>query len=1470
MNSLENYILELLHINDYNSNNLIDINCKRDNSILLSSDFGPTYAHILRIIKDRIGLVGNTVLKDSSLTRSEQMIGKDLNLFNWSFSDSLKDKVYLNNFISNVYKNITIKGFNPLFLSIGILRWKIKVNDELRLIESPLFIFPVKLVRSGPVYIEFIDDDIYFNPCLYYKLLKEIPRDVVINLPGPEGKLIDLTSPINLDYITLEYLDTLEEYIRENNNSEETVFEIIKDRVYISTYDHEDICMYYDLRRNMPLLTRHDIIRQMYMQDNSVEIKKNNKGGSIFPYILPYDSTQEDIINNVELGNSMIIKGPPGTGKTLTIANLIAVLLANGKKVLFSSKKISAMTEVYAKLPKEIRDFCLLLEAESEAEASKINPSIIRKELKKHYDLKCEYVRHNNSRDIDIVKEDIVKSMKNLNTYFSFIFDNDLVEENYYDTILNYYKYDEFELVSVLNLDECNTLDKKNFNHISNYIDELKTIYKNLTNDFTHPVSLSPYYKLKATADRDYVYENFHLIRENLIKIYDLFKDYNLPNLSLISLLWFIDSDASNLEKILSIDGIDKDELYNHILDYINNKDVKYTFSGNFTSKELLDFKAKLKNLEPLYSLIFDEIELINKNISTFDNDYLTKENTKSLNDLIDKINLNKDLYNKELSDANRVFKKDLTENEVKEILKSYDTLVQFKDKEPSFFSIFAKKAYNNLKGYSYLKDVSFKEIVNGVISHKKAYDIDLEIEKSKSFIERILRTSVNEEIISTIAILVKANFDIKDLVSLIKENYSFIAMIHEHVDSSNLKDMEEALSFRLKEEEFNSYMGKYLKDKDVKEEEYEAFSKELYGVYSAKITDSNLLASIIKDVNKNKDLLLKCFGNISLYISYLDDSFDYNPYIKNINRITFKECAIFIDEALNRNYLASYDKLLSIINDENIQKYTYLEEALAGFNNNLDYMIKDKFELSNILMKSIYNDLIHYKINTYKGNKNSIVLSLENDIKKFALNQNKLLELNIGMIEDRLMSTLDKDDPRLKGIQSERGNNNLRLLFKEEASMILALKKCFILSPSTASLLFKDKLYNDFDVVIVDEASQMLPELMLPILFRSKQVVIVGDEWQMPPISHFKIKDSNGQDLEILSKEESVLALALKAKCFMIRKLKCHYRSTTESLIKFSQERFYPYMQTFPSPVPRTDELGIFDLYIPDGLCENGENEKEALAVCELVFNHLDKYYEEAKNELSKSLCVVAFGEKQLKVILSLFNSNRKYFDIYKKLEGKYYDTMSKLFFFRTIEKVQGQEADTLILSLTYGKNKLGVINQSFGELNKSYGECIFNVAVTRAKSKIYVVHSITHLEITNPNIDFIKNYLYISESLSKDCKNQFIEGEGNSFIRNIGNYLVSLGIDEDRIVYDFGVTKGSIRIPIVILSKDYKKAILGIWAEKEITGNKYIDINSRYYNILVSRGWSFYNIFAHGWFYNNMGEKEKLKEYLMNHEVL
>ena len=194
------------------------------------------------------------------------------------------------------------------------------------------------------------------------------------------------------------------------------------------------------------------------------------------------------------------------------------------------------------------------------------------------------------------------------------------------------------------------------------------------------------------------------------------------------------------------------------------------------------------------------------------------------------------------------------------------------------------------------------------------------------------------------------------------------------------------------------------------------------------------------------------------------------------------------------------------------------------------------------------------------------------------------------------------------------------------------------------------------------------------------------------------------------------------------------------------------------------------------------------------------------------------------------------------------------------------------MIISLTYGKDKEGNVREAYGDLGRgSFGECIFNVAVTRARSSVTMIHSVHHHDITNK---FIKSYLEIVEKFDKDGRMQFIsEGDTSrlGFVRSVANFIINdLGISEERVVINCGATEGSVRLPIAILSPDMSRADLAIYCERSSTGVTFVDDNIRYYNILKSRGWNLKRVFLHDWVNNKENEMQAIKEAILTYVTI
>ncbi|MCI1901789.1 MAG: AAA domain-containing protein [Bifidobacteriaceae bacterium] len=90
---------------------------------------------------------------------------------------------------------------------------------------------------------------------------------------------------------------------------------------------------------------------------------------------LPANEQQERIIKQLGVSQGVTVQGPPGTGKSHTIANLIANLLAQGKRVLVTSSKDQALEVVQEKIPAEIKDLTIAVLGSSPAAMSNLQLS---------------------------------------------------------------------------------------------------------------------------------------------------------------------------------------------------------------------------------------------------------------------------------------------------------------------------------------------------------------------------------------------------------------------------------------------------------------------------------------------------------------------------------------------------------------------------------------------------------------------------------------------------------------------------------------------------------------------------------------------------------------------------------------------------------------------------------------------------------------------------------------------------------------------------------------------------------------------------------------------------------------------------------------------------------------------------------------------------------------------------------------
>ena len=315
-----------------------------------------------------------------------------------------------------------------------------------------------------------------------------------------------------------------------------------------------------------------------------------------------------------------------------------------------------------------------------------------------------------------------------------------------------------------------------------------------------------------------------------------------------------------------------------------------------------------------------------------------------------------------------------------------------------------------------------------------------------------------------------------------------------------------------------------------------------------------------------------------------------------------------------------------------------------------------------------------------------------------------------------------------------------VRRLIRRIPDLLQTLKPCFLMSPLAVSQylpagpLESDRI--EFDAVIFDEASQVLPEDALPAIERGRQVIVVGDRLQLPPTTFFQrsLSDDVGHDDEedetndSFEGRESILDVMVGQVGNRIeeRYLTVHYRSRSESLIRFSNHAFYEdRLLTFPDPDPSA--AAVRDEYLAGAIYDAGgsrTNRDEAERVTDIVFGLME---ERPRDE---SVGVVALSRSQANLIETLIEERRL---INRHLDDRFSSDLDERFFVKNLENVQGDERDHMVLSVGYGPTTAGAVPNRFGPINQEGGERRLNVAVTRARQSMTVVHSLRAEDITS-----------------------------------------------------------------------------------------------------------------------------------------
>jgi very-short-patch-repair endonuclease len=398
------------------------------------------------------------------------------------------------------------------------------------------------------------------------------------------------------------------------------------------------------------------------------------------------------------------------------------------------------------------------------------------------------------------------------------------------------------------------------------------------------------------------------------------------------------------------------------------------------------------------------------------------------------------------------------------------------------------------------------------------------------------------------------------------------------------------------------------------------------------------------------------------------------------------------------------------------------------------------------------------------------------------------------------------------------------------------------------------------FDVVIFDEASQIVPADAIPSVVRAHQLVVAGDDRQLPPTNFFRQVGDGEEDPSLEVSEEVSFEAGFESILDALRPLlptcplSWHYRSRDERLVAFSNARIYGgTLTTFPG-VFRDDCLRHVVVSQDPMPGQETSVTAEVDKVVELILEH-------AATRPHESLGVIALGLRHAERIDDQLRSVLR---TRPDVEDFFSEDVPEPFFVKNLERVQGDERDAIILSIGYGKHPDGRMRYQWGPLLRDGGERRLNVAATRAKHRLTLVsafssHDVDPDRVTKAGARLLADYLEYAGSGGTPSGSSG-GGDLNPFETDVRNRLAACGI---TVVPQYGV--GGYRVDFAVTHPDDPgRMVLAIESDGASyrSSGSVRDRDRLRQEHLERLGWSFHRLWSTNWFHDPQTEIDKLRE--------
>ncbi len=640
--------------------------------------------------------------------------------------------------------------------------------------------------------------------------------------------------------------------------------------------------------------------------------------------------------------------------------------------------------------------------------------------------------------------------------------------------------------------------------------------------------------------------------------------------------------------------------------------------------------------------------------------------------------------------------------------------------------------------------------------------------------------------------------YKVKDLPEL----YSTLRTIHE--DESYLCEQMslyrivfgDPSSYVLRNFDFSKLEKSYLDTKELVDEYADVFgTKDL-------LTLTNRSQSFSL---KDKDALLKAIEAFDAASKRLEEiGFDFT--IADNRGLELNDISSLSDRWTQEiDRLPYWCSLLSTLEEVKAHKLSFI----ADFIETSDHISHD---VEFTYKKSVYAHIINASIKgDEKGSFNSVELG--HHIERYEELINKFRDLTIKETAARVsarMPSINDNSPSSsqqgilnKAVKNKCRGKAVRQLFTEVQGILTKIFPVFLMSPiSCAQYLSPDM--PKFDIVIFDEASQMPTSEAVGAIARGNSLIVVGDSKQMPPTSFFQSKGMGDLDSD-LDDQESILddcdVIGMPSRC-----LNWHYRSKHESLIRFSNVKFYGNnLVTFPSPNDMVTKVSFVNTKGVYG-GSKATNEIEAKAIVKEVERRL-----KSPELREKSIGIVTFSSVQQDKIDDLLQDM---FAKNKDLEQFNLNSKEPIIV-KNLENIQGDERDVILFSVCYGPDKNGTMYYRFGPINNAGGEKRLNVAVSRARYEMVVFASfeperLANMKTASRGAQELYNFL----RYAKDGASTLVIPNGSAIEARTGiEKSIARKLEEKGYKTETNVGKSSFRVDVGIVNPDNENEyILGV----------------------------------------------------------